>query len=261
MKKKIALVCVAKEEDLYLQEWIDYHLKLGFDDIHIFQNEWRFNNPIPNERVHFHEWDVKTYHSKTDPIWVKNLQAKCYTDFSRSYHEEYEWAAFFDVDEFLVLKETNDVKEFIKNYDDHPCLIINWAIFCDNNIKTFDVNNTSLIKRFTKRWGDAHTDGGFQFKSICKLSGNMTHNTHWTNGVWVDPDFKKGNSVHNRNFNFNKAQLNHYYTKTYPEWIEKTKKSRCDTGVAGSLPIEVFGINNFNDIEDLYALNFLNSTL
>ena len=26
--KKIALVCIAKEEDLYLQEWIDYHLNL-----------------------------------------------------------------------------------------------------------------------------------------------------------------------------------------------------------------------------------------
>jgi hypothetical protein len=38
MKKKIALVCIAKDEDLYLQDWIDYHLKLGFDDIHIYQN-------------------------------------------------------------------------------------------------------------------------------------------------------------------------------------------------------------------------------
>jgi len=40
MKKKIALVTMAKDEDFYLQEWIDYHLKLGFDDIFIYQNNW-----------------------------------------------------------------------------------------------------------------------------------------------------------------------------------------------------------------------------
>jgi hypothetical protein len=57
MKKKIALVCMAKNEDYYLQEWINYHLKLGFDGIHIFQNNWRFQNKIENENVFFHEYD------------------------------------------------------------------------------------------------------------------------------------------------------------------------------------------------------------
>ena len=35
---KVALVCIAKEEDNYIQEWIDYNKKLGFDDIIIYQN-------------------------------------------------------------------------------------------------------------------------------------------------------------------------------------------------------------------------------
>ena len=28
---KVALVCIAKNEDNYIQEWINYNLKLGFD--------------------------------------------------------------------------------------------------------------------------------------------------------------------------------------------------------------------------------------
>ena len=57
----VALVCIAKNEDNYIQEWIDYHLKLGFNDIHIFQNDWRFEKQIPNEHVYFHEYDGRCY--------------------------------------------------------------------------------------------------------------------------------------------------------------------------------------------------------
>ena len=32
---KIAVVAIAKDEDNYLAEWTDYHLRLGFDDIFI----------------------------------------------------------------------------------------------------------------------------------------------------------------------------------------------------------------------------------
>ncbi len=39
---KTALVCIAKNEDYYIDEWIKYHLKLGFSDIHVYQNDWRY---------------------------------------------------------------------------------------------------------------------------------------------------------------------------------------------------------------------------
>ena len=39
---KTALVCIAKEEDNYIDEWIKYHLKLGFNDIFVYQNDWRY---------------------------------------------------------------------------------------------------------------------------------------------------------------------------------------------------------------------------
>ena len=36
---KCALVCIAKDEDHYIQEWVDYHLMLGFSDIYVWQNK------------------------------------------------------------------------------------------------------------------------------------------------------------------------------------------------------------------------------
>ena len=253
MKKKISLVCIAKEEDYYLQEWIDYHLLLGFDDIHIFQNDWRFKNPIPNERVHFHIYDGKSfsnYVESNEPEWVKNIQTKCYVDFAKKYHTEYEWAAFFDVDEFLVLKKTKDIKLFIDDYKDFNCLVINWAMFGDNNIKDFDYSETSSVKRFTKRKKDLH----HQFKSICKLRPEMKHNNHWDTEMWVDPNFNRGTASHNYLANDNIAQLNHYYIRTYSEFVSKVERGNA---CYGKKPISTFNENNFNEIEDISAFNFL----
>ena len=256
VRKKIALVAIAKDEDFYLQEWIDYHLKLGFDDIHIFQNNWRFENVIENEKVHFHIYDGKSFTNYTEsnePLWVKNIQTKCYVDFAKKYYTEYEWAAFFDVDEFLVLKKTKDVKEFIKDYDNHNCLVINWAMFGDNGIKEFDKENTSTLRRFTKRQSSLHP----QFKSICKLSPEMKHNNHWNAETWVDPNLNSGDSAFNYNASDDIAQLNHYYIRTYPEFLSKVERGNA---CHGKKPLSTFEENNFNEIEDLNALIFLDQS-
>ena len=40
-----ALVCIAKDEDNYILEWIDYHLKLGFNHIYVYCNDWNWFVP------------------------------------------------------------------------------------------------------------------------------------------------------------------------------------------------------------------------
>jgi len=260
MKKKIALVTMAKDEDYYLQEWIDYHLKLGFDDIFIYQNNWRFKNPKPHENVHFMEWDVESKQPiDGQEVWEWNRHSQCYSSFGKEYHNQYEWAAFFDVDCFLVLKETNDVKSFIKNYDDIPQsqIVINFVFFGDNGLTTFDENNTSVLERFTKRWGGAHTHSFYYFLPICKLHEDFCcHKIHYVNGDWVDVDYNVGSGMpQSREVNYDKAQLNHYYTKTLPEWNLKLNKTRAE-GDWMVNPPEGFQLHNFNDVEDLYALNF-----
>jgi hypothetical protein len=250
-KKKITLVTMAHKDELYIQEWIDYNLKLGFDDIHIFQNNWRWENPTHNENVHLHEYDGYSY-KNDEPIWVKSIQAKCFTEFGRKYYDEYEWVAFFDIDEFLVLKTTNNIKTFIDNYSEVNCLIINWVLFGDNGITTFDESYTSQLKRFTKRQQHVHP----QFKSICKLSPNLEHQVHWINGEWTDTNFNKGNTPFNDKASNNIAQLNHYYIRTYPEFLIKRERGGVDD-INTKKPIETFNENNYNEVEDTLARDFL----
>ena len=265
MKKKIALVTMAKEEDLYLQEWIDYHLKLGFDGIYIYQNNWRFKNQIPNDKVHFLEWDLASLpKSNPNAPWEWNRHAICYSTFGKDYHNEYEWAAFFDVDCFLDLKKTNDIKSFISEYDNvkQSHLVIDFAIFGDNGHTDFSPDNTSVLERFTKRWGKPYNHSYYAFLPICKLHSNFgKHAIHFIDGEeWVDVNFVSGfgfESVLNKNriITYEKAQLNHYFGKTLPEWMMKMQKTRAE-GDSFRNSMEAFNEHNFNDIEDSHALNF-----
>lgn len=266
-KKKIALVTMAKDEDLYIQEWIDYHLKLGFDDIFIYQNNWRFNNEKPNERVHLIEWDIDSPHKLNNTPWISNRIAMAYTHFGKTYHEQFEWAAFIDVDGFLVLKQTNDVKEFISKFDNvaQKQVVINLAQFGDSGHKDFDPTNTSLLERFTMRWGKPYTHTYYQVAPICKLHENFDrHGVHMIMGEeWIDVNGVVGignETIFNqtRNVTYDIAQVNHYYTKTWPEWQIKCSKTRPE-GDDYRTPIEAFDQHNFNDVEDLHALNFFKS--
>ena len=45
---KTALVCIAKDEDNYLREWLDYHFKIGFDDAYVYCNNWQPHIAVPN---------------------------------------------------------------------------------------------------------------------------------------------------------------------------------------------------------------------
>jgi hypothetical protein len=256
MKKKVALVCIAKEEGPYLQEWIDYHLKLGFDDIHIFQNDWRWDSYVEHEQVHMYEYDGKTYHSE-EPIHVRNVQARCYTEFCRDYHEQYEWVAAFDVDEYLVLKQTDNVKEFITAYDAYTNVVIDWVTFGDSGHKTFTDDNTSVVNRFTMRRRNPDN----QFKSFCKLGPEVNHDIHMAQGMWVTTEFIEGMGGHNVRPHIGVAQLNHYFTKTLPEFLQKRERGNaCGSGENGKRAISDFDSNNDNEVEDTLAKDFFNKT-
>lgn len=136
-------------------------------------------------------------------------------------------------------------------------------MFGDGGHKTFDKSNTSLVERFTKRWDSPHTHSYYSFLPICKLHENFDrHCIHYIEGEdWIDVDLVVGNgaeSVTNqsRHVSYDKAQLNHYYTKTLPEWQLKCSQTRAE-GDNFRTPLELFDNHNYNDIEDLHALNFI----
>jgi hypothetical protein len=231
---KVALVCVAKNEDLYIEEWIKYHIKIGFDKIFVYKNDWDYDNTFEN--VVFIEKNGK------------EKQIESYNDFIKKNNSSYDWALFIDVDEFLVLKQHNNVKDFLLCYNEFNSIGINWVFFGDNG-QTKN-NNFNVLSRFTKRQQDVDK----HIKTFVKLNKKPIMSVHNSNLEWVDTNKIKNKGPFNKTPIDNIAQINHFFCKTYDEFVDKIDRGRADNGKKRN--INDFYNHNHNHIEDLTAYNF-----
>jgi len=239
---KIALVCIAKNEDNYIKEWIGYHKKLKFDNIFVFKNNWEFD--VQDDKVFLIPFNGE----------VKQISA--YNNFIEKFKNDYDWVAFIDVDEFIVLKKHKDIKEFIKEYDTvENGLAINWVLFGSNGHEVIKDNNYSVLERFTKK------QNGFNqhIKTLLKLKkdGIMMLDPHRPNVMLRDTNFNQVSNALNPNGTVDVIQINHYFCKTKQEFQEKINRGRADT--LKKRNISDWDAHNSNDIDDFLALDFFKS--
>lgn len=240
----IALVCIAKNEDLYLSEWINYHYKLGFDHIFIYQNDWRWNVSVRHPGAHYLEMDGPCQ------------QISAYNDFLKTYGKNYEWVAFLDVDEFLVLKKHDSAKRFLRSFDGAPAVGINWALFGDNN-QCAPILDYSCLRRFTKRNRDLIS----LIKSIVRPSLVKVTGIHGPDGVdIIGANGSMFRGSENPLGDLGVAQVNHYFCKTIMEFNAKRLRGRADLAADDRdyiRDIDDFHKHNYNDVNDFIARDFL----
>ena len=135
VKPRIALVCIAKNEDDYLEEWIMYHLALGVDRVFVYENDWRWNGY--NCFAEFIPWDGK----------VKQLPA--YNDWLANRSQDFDWAMFIDVDEFLVNRTPHTLPDFLGMCPDINQIGVNWRLMGSNGLEKAGTEK-SVLKRFTR---------------------------------------------------------------------------------------------------------------
>lgn len=58
--------------------------------------------------------------------------------------------AFFDIDEFLYLKNKRDIKDWLSEFQDERVIYVFWRLFGDNGLKEVKDNNYSVLDRFKK---------------------------------------------------------------------------------------------------------------
>ena len=151
---KVLLCCILKMENHYLEEWLRHYVSLGIDKIVIFDN-----NDIEGkyaESIYDIEY-VKECKNKgiidVYPIpGEKQAQTRSYNKCYEMYGSEYDWLMFFDIDEFLMLEKSNNIKEFLsqQHFTPYEMIHINWKVYDDNDLLTVVNNDYSLVKRFTR---------------------------------------------------------------------------------------------------------------
>jgi len=222
---KTALVTMAKDEEKYIEEWLAYNLKLGFDKVIVIKNNWHYHIPVDNNRILQLTYDGQY------------KQVEAYNHMIDLFYEEFDFIAFFDVDEFLVLKQHENINDFLENYVDFPAICVNWRMFGDSNLNGNNLLDRSVINRFVM----CENKLSSCLKNIIntRKMKNTTHftiNSHCTNTYMIDPNKKMvlkcfgDNPKINEDGNEEIAELFHYRTKTWEEYKERhLLKDICDS--------------------------------
>jgi hypothetical protein len=229
-----AICCIAKCENDYLQEWVDYHLNLGFTHIYIYDN-----NDLDGERIE----EVLDKHIDKNIFIIdcrgkKAYQATAYTKFYQLYGNKYDWIAYI-VDEFITFSEKSGLKninDFLKTFEDFEIIHLNWMTYGDNGI--VDYTSNIVLDRFTKPLPfDMQIQYNFPENNHVKsiIRGGLNYNEititpHSPSGNFKICDEKKVSITENAYFkpySFDVIYIRHYTTKTIYEWIKKVSRGRA----------------------------------
>jgi hypothetical protein len=155
----------------------------------------------------------------------KQPQVAAYNDCVQRFKRDPSvWIAFFDVDEFLVLKKHDTITSFIEQYKAHPGIVIHWLYFGNSGLLTY--TKEPMTKRFVHR----QREGVHPLKSIVNAASVEKMDVHtatYTKGaVAVNTSLAPMRGGDITDVPIGVAHLNHYYFKTLDEF--KRKKSRTD---------------------------------
>lgn len=257
----VVVCAIAKHEDPYIDEWIQYHLKLGVNHIYIYDNHYV---------SHYHNL-AADYGGR---VTVLHLPGHCmqmvayyhFLGYARSLPSPMrpEWVAFIDVDEFIVIRSV--VPEGSVSSPIHSLLNavgptegglgLNWVLFGNNDQETYD-SSRGVLERFTRRQIGVNP----HIKSIVRLDDirqmvSPHHAEYIGTGVGAhDCDGVPITGPYHPNGNDRVACIHHYFTKSTEEFQWKCQRGRADISEYRTFETD-FHRHNFNDIEDATAWEF-----
>ncbi len=226
----IALCCIAKDEDEYLSEWIEYYFDIGFSHIYIYDNN--DTDSINDIIAKYQNITIINVRNKTNKDFPLGMQQTCYMDCYKEYGKLHDWIAFFDIDEFLYIENGDNISTFLKKFPKDATIIhIYWKVYGDNDI--LKNNGISCIDRFVLPlehdvcWTKDIIENS-QLKSILKCNTPIAntprvHSFEVLSGVCYDAEYNKCNSKDGHHFPYThkNAYLKHFRTKSIDEFLKK----------------------------------------
>jgi hypothetical protein len=261
------ILTIAKLESDYIEEWVKYHLNLGFKHIYLYEND---DEPIYKKLLEKYLDRVTVIHFPGN-----NREIAVHYMMLRSFAKDYMYTnnithiAHIDIDEFIVLKKHRNISEFIKEYiiDDCGGIAMIWRYFgsSGHTKKT----NLPVTQRFTMCekieniysrpsggifkslfevssveewcWKSASYKCGYNHMPIFKEGKFIKTTTGEFIEPWASSDIfrphynsrlffgKKPNGNGKvKNINFDIIQLNHYKCKTFEEYKYSRIKGLTD---------------------------------
>lgn len=135
-KYYLSICAIFRNEARFLKEWIEFHRMIGVEHFYLFNHlsedhyEEILKPYVKKGIVEFFEWP---YEPKNHKQWNK-IQCNAYNKILKERKKETFWLAVIDTDEFILPLKTQNLKEFLKEYEPFGGLAINWQLYGTSNI-------------------------------------------------------------------------------------------------------------------------------
>lgn len=245
----IAVVAIAKNEELYIEEWFNAYRKIGVNHFYIFDNNDEGNTALA-ELVKRNQYTDVSLIDVRGPEKLKKYgyQFGCYKMAYDQLSKDYDYMGFFDIDEFLYLNDKTipDWLEEHKEFDDTDVIKFNWLYYGDNGLVHYD--NRPVQERFKEpcpintKYAQNFPES-LHIKCLLKcgkkmLSGNC-HTFVLEGGKAKSANGK--DTVMNSPFvnppSYENGFIKHYGTKTIEEYIDRKCRNVKDA-TGGSVSID-----------------------
>ncbi len=258
----LAACLIVKDEARDIAEWIAYHGAIGVDTFLVYDNG-SLDGTQAVLRAAAGVYDIRLTPWRTAAV---NAQVQAYQHAIRTNRTEFDWIAFIDSDEFIVLHQPHTLRSLS---DTAASVIgINWAMFGSNGHAHLPTG--LVIESFTRRsvpWfppnrhvkclvrpgadpvalnphafdvaGPAIRPGGAPLEWQCDAHGNLLP------GLSADPP------------DYTIAQVNHYFTRSRAHWALKT--ARGYPNPASRPKLREFDVYDRNDVLDQSALEIVSA--
>ncbi len=252
----VSICLITKNSNEYLEEWLDYHIKIGIDHFYIYDD----HSDIPLRALlqDYIEKGIVTYEylAIDKDIHQVSIYMKCLNQ----YKDSNKWIAFIDDDEFIFIKSRINIKEYLKEFESYGGLAMNWVMFGSSGHKT---KQESVLKSYLHRIPyDNETNRHIktivntQYVNINEAPKNP-HYFNYINGKYAVNENKQAlKPTAFMDFTNKEIQLNHYWTKSYENMVIKSVRGRADTDKKRTMQ-EYMELENIATIYDDFILDIL----
>jgi len=229
---KVCICTLGKEENRYIKEFVEHYKNYSVDKIYLYDNNdidgERFENVI-GEYVDSNFVEIIDWRGVKGTSTYYGIMDSCY----QTYHDSYDWLIFYELDEFLYLKNYNDIKSFLisKKFDKCESIQLNWVHMSDNNQLYYE--DKPLHERFTEIGKNVVKN---KYNKICFVKTmvkghlkniNITQNHVLSQKLKACNGFGKKSQIRKIESlrpDYEYYFIRHYYTKSAQEFIEKMNR-------------------------------------
>jgi hypothetical protein len=251
----LSFCLIARDENDYLQEWLDYHILLGVEHFWIYDNESAV--PLSETLKEYVERGWVTIHT----IHGRAMQLHAYDHCLQTYGALSTWIGFIDTDEFIVTHPPVLLNTFLKNFEGFGGFAVSSLFFGHGGN--------------TKRPAGGQI-AGYRSRTPDEFSKNRLVKMIVQPQTVINPIsphsflFKESFFCVNENWkrvdaqdfpcSVKTIQLNHYFTRSRDEWNQKLSRGRGDSPVPykddrGSK------VNQFSTVVDTSIFDLIHSVL